>query len=103
MTTSAGTVERQFLVLHDRDNTITALRDLSEGEKITVNPGSAEGAITLRETIPYAHKFAGTFIPKGGDVIKYGEVIGMATQDIQPGEHVHVHNVESKRARGGAS
>jgi altronate dehydratase small subunit len=33
-------------------------------------------------------------------VIKYGETIGLATSDISPGEHVHVHNVEGQRGRG---
>ena len=103
MTTSANTPEPQFLVLHARDNTVTALRDLSEGEEIVVEPGSESGRITLRQDIPYAHKFARAVIPKGGEVIKYGEVIGASTQDIQPGDHVHVHNVESKRARGETS
>lgn len=39
-------------------------------------------------------------IPKGGEIIKYGEIIGRATANIEPGEHVHVHNVESLRGRG---
>jgi altronate dehydratase small subunit len=33
-------------------------------------------------------------------VIKYAEVIGVASRPISVGEHVHVHNVESVRARG---
>jgi altronate dehydratase small subunit len=90
----------QYLVLHDRDNTVTALKDLSRGEEIVVEGGSEGGRITLSQDIPYAHKFSRAVIPKGQDVFKYGEVIGVATQDIQPGDHVHVHNVESKRARG---
>ncbi|VFS54652.1 Uncharacterised protein [Leminorella grimontii] len=34
------------------------------------------------------------------EVYKYGESIGRATQAIELGEHVHVHNVESERGRG---
>ena len=59
--------------------------------------------MVVRQDISYAHKFARQFIPKGADVKKYGEVIGIATDDIQPGMHVHVHNVDSKRARGGVA
>ena len=33
-------------------------------------------------------------------VRKYGEIIGLATKDIQQGEYVHVHNIESCRGRG---
>ena len=36
-------------------------------------------------------------IPKGGQIVKYGEPVGIATADIAPGEHVHVHNVVSGR------
>lgn len=92
--------ESKSLLLHEKDNTVTALQDLTKGEEITVDPDVRTGGIVLREHIQYAHKFARTFIPKGTDVLKYGEVIGVSTVDIHPGEHVHVHNVESYRARG---
>lgn len=39
-------------------------------------------------------------IKKGEYCYKYGEVIGDATEDIHPGDHVHVHNLESTRGRG---
>jgi altronate dehydratase small subunit len=32
--------------------------------------------------------------------MKYGEIIGKATTDIKPGQHVHVHNVAGTRGRG---
>ena len=50
--------------------------------------------------IPAGHKFAIQPIRKGEKVFKYGEVIGLATQDIQMGQYVHVHNIESCRGRG---
>ena len=96
--------ERSCIVLHEKDNTVTALKDLARGEQITLDSEADKtGRITLKQDIPYAHKFARAFIPKGADVIKYGEVIGLTIADIHPGDHVHVHNVESKRARGVAS
>jgi len=95
--------ERQFLLLHEKDNTLTAIKDLARGTDIRFGPDTEGGRITLRQRIPYAHKFARTLIPKCTDVIKYGEVIGIATSDIRSGDHVHVHNVESKRLRGGGS
>ena len=45
--------------------------------------------------IPFGHKLALAAIPAGEHVIKYGHPIGSATSDIQPGEHVHVHNVKT--------
>ena len=45
--------------------------------------------------IPKGHKYALTDIKKGEYIIKYGEIIGKATQDIKKGEWVHTHNVKS--------
>ena len=47
------------------------------------------------EKIPAGHKYALRAIAKGEYVIKYGEIIGRATQDIAQGEWVHTHNVKS--------
>ena len=47
------------------------------------------------EKIPAGHKFALRDIKQGDYVIKYGEIIGKATQDIPQGEWVHTHNVKS--------
>ena len=51
--------------------------------------------LTGTETIPAGHKYALCEIKKGETVIKYGEIIGRATSDIQKGEWVHTHNVKS--------
>ena len=45
--------------------------------------------------IPAGHKFALKDIKKGEYVIKYGEVIGRAKEDIKEGDWVHTHNVKS--------
>ncbi|MEL7569849.1 MAG: UxaA family hydrolase, partial [Eubacteriaceae bacterium] len=50
--------------------------------------------------IPYGHKVAVIAINKGELINKYGEEIGIASKDITPGEHVHVHNLDSMRGRG---
>ena len=47
------------------------------------------------DKIPAGHKYALKDIAKGEYVIKYGEIIGRASQDIQEGEWVHTHNVKS--------
>jgi altronate hydrolase len=43
--------------------------------------------------VPSGHKVALVDIPRGTHVRKYGEVIGVATDDIAAGSHVHVHNL----------
>ena len=50
-----------------------------------------------RNDIPIGHKVALMNIKKGDTIIKYGEDIGRAIADISKGEHVHVHNVKTKR------
>jgi len=92
---------KKYIVLDPSDNTATALVDLHKGEALSLEPGNeVGGSLTLREPIPFAHKFAIAAIPRGGAVRKYGQVIGEATQDIHPGDYVHIHNVVSKRTRG---
>ena len=92
---------KKYIFLHPCDNTATALVDLQEGETLYLEDLGAESrAVTLREPIPFAHKFAIAEIPQGGAVRKYGQPIGEATRDIQVGDYVHIHNVVSKRTRG---
>ncbi|MDQ0338300.1 altronate dehydratase small subunit [Caldalkalibacillus uzonensis] len=89
--------------MKDNDNVATAVRDLSKGEKGRVKINQGEMAeVDLLDDIPFGHKFALLDIPKGASVIKYGEEIGIATQDIHCGEHVHIHNVDSVRGKGTA-
>jgi (2R)-sulfolactate sulfo-lyase subunit alpha len=47
--------------------------------------------------IPIGHKVALADIRNGDTVLKYGQDIGKAVADIGKGEHVHVHNLKTKR------
>ncbi|KKI90617.1 D-galactarate dehydratase [Bacillus sp. SA1-12] len=83
------------------DDVAVALEDIPSGTEVVVNVSKEQTArITLYSKIAFGHKFAVTNIKKGSDILKYGEVIGRATRDIQKGEHVHVHNLEGTRGRG---
>ncbi len=99
MNTRNEHIDQKFILLHPKDNTITALMDLSIGEELIIEDQGKQERITLRDPVAYAHKAARIHVSKGSDVVKYGEVIGVATDNIQPGDHVHVHNVDSKRAK----
>jgi altronate dehydratase len=81
--------QRTFLRLHPSDNVVVALEELHERTAI-------EG-VTVRQTIRRGHKVCTHPIKKGEIVRKYGQVIGWAASDIEPGEHVHVHNVELQK------
>jgi altronate dehydratase small subunit len=93
-------MRRDAIVIKRQDNVATAIRDIEEGKMATV--GIEDDTLIVRaiQPIPLGHKLALRRMQSGEDILKYGTVIGRATKDIQVGEHVHVHNVESTRARG---
>lgn len=93
-------MKRDAIVIHERDNVATALRDLEAGASAAVGRGDAIAAVVLADAIEFGHKFAVRPIAAGEDIVKYGEIIGRATAAIATGAHTHVHNVESLRGRG---
>ncbi len=82
--------------VHERDNVAVVLSPLRAGDWLRLQGQE----IVARQAIPFGHKIALTEIAKDAPVIKYGEIIGQAGQPIHPGEHVHVHNFDSRRGRG---
>lgn len=92
---------RQLLhVIDPRDNVAIVLADLSSGAKVPLEGPEGSDEIEIRQDIPFGHKVAIKAVELGEHVIKYGESIGAATQDIVAGDHVHTHNLESLRGRG---
>ena len=88
------------IMIKKQDNVATALRDIQPKEKIIIGIGDRSQQILVQENIPYGHKFAAKDILKGDNILKYGEIIGRATQNITSGSHAHVQNIESLRGRG---
>ena len=87
----------RVFTIHEKDNVTTNVADeIPKGTDVEIG-GTV---VQARDEIPYGHKMATKPISKGDPVIKYGLSIGSALEDIQPGNHVHVHNVESNRGRG---
>jgi hypothetical protein len=86
----------RVLVISGRDNVATALEALRPGQQVE----AGEHRIIVRDEVPSGHKVALKRITAGDPVLKYGSTIGEATADIEPGAHVHVHNVSSRRGRG---
>jgi altronate hydrolase len=76
-----------LLKIHRLDNVAVALRTLVKGEH--------SGETVAVGDIPAGHKIALQNLSKGDAVVKYGYPIGVATAEIQPGEHVHVQNMAS--------
>ncbi|WP_367348501.1 UxaA family hydrolase [Sphingobium yanoikuyae] len=73
------------------DDVAVALRDLEARERVSVRGD----VIEIRTPIARGHKFAVRPIRQGAPVRRYRAPIGLALQDIAPGDHVHVHNVRT--------
>jgi len=82
--------------LHPRDNVAVARVPLVRGQQLRF--GGLR--VTVAEPVPFAHKVALERIEAGGAVIRFGQEIGRATKGIEPGMHVHVHNVGLKTRAG---
>ena len=89
------TIDDAIIVMAADDSVATALEALSNGREFDV----AGRTVALTEDIAFGHKFALRPLEADDPIHKYGEVIGRATRPIAAGEWVHVHNVESIRAR----
>ena len=85
------TLDPSFLRLHATDNIAIAKRGVEEGTPFELDAG--EPAIVTRDLIPLGHKVAVRQILQNEPVRKFGQLIGYATCDIQPGQWVHSHNL----------
>jgi altronate hydrolase len=72
------------LRLNARDNIIVAVDP--------VTPGCAVDGVTATARIQRGHKMAAQAIAKGQPILKFGQIIGFASEDIAPGSHVHTQN-----------
>lgn len=93
-------MRRDAIAIKKADNVATAFRDIPAGGDVPVGVEDESIVIRVNQGIPAGHKLALKPIQPGEDILKYGTVIGRATTAIRAGDHVHVHNVESTRARG---
>jgi altronate dehydratase len=73
------------------DNCATALDDIIINTELQID----EISIRLNQYIPLGHKFALQNIKKGELIKKYGQIIGITTQDIKMGDWIHTHNLKS--------
>lgn len=87
--TKLPTAENSTIHLHSSDNIAIARVPVSEGLTLRV----AGRELRARTAIPAGHKVAVRRIAAGENIIRYGQVMGRARSLIEPGEHVHTHNV----------
>ena len=81
-------------LIDEKDNVATAVADCVAGDDLTIKLGGKETHYTCNQDIPFGHKIVLSDIQRGNEIIKYGEAIGSASQDIQKGDWVHTHNTK---------
>jgi (2R)-sulfolactate sulfo-lyase subunit alpha len=89
------------LLVHDRgDNVgVVVVEGVRAGEELfgVVLDGDAEFWVTAAGDTAIGHKIALADLEAGADAIKYGQVIGRIITPVRRGDHVHTHNLKTKR------
>ena len=81
------------IFIDPRDVVVTLAAPVKAGDAVAYTDGGEKKTVVARQEIAVFHKMAVKPVKKGGRVVKYGELIGVASADILPGDHVHTHNV----------
>ena len=90
----------QLLVHDHRDNVgVVVVENLSKGDEMlcVVTEDNSDFTLVAQEDVPIGHKVALQDLGEGDTVVKYGEDIGNIVSAAARGEHVHVHNLKTKR------
>jgi altronate dehydratase small subunit len=92
--------KKRALILGPKDNVASVLEEVFSEDDIVVQGRDEIRLLQAVEDIPFGFKVAIADICQGDVVIKYGEAIGRASNNIQKGALVHIHNIEGARGRG---
>ena len=77
------------LCLNPNDDVLITLRDIAAGTALS----AGSSTVVTAAPIPAGHKVAVRQIAAGTPVRRYNQIIGFASRQISPGDHVHVHNL----------
>jgi (2R)-sulfolactate sulfo-lyase subunit alpha len=89
-----------FLVHEDGDSVgVVVIEGVKAGAELTGWVMAQDRTVRMKvlNDIPIGHKVALADLAVGGSVIKYGVNIGKVVAAIRKGEHVHVHNLKTRR------
>jgi (2R)-sulfolactate sulfo-lyase subunit alpha len=96
-----GVMTAPHLLVHNKKDTVgvVVVEGLKAGTNMTcvVTANNSSFRLKSKMAVPIGHKIALVDIKKGDTVMKYGQDIGKTVADIKKGEHVHVHNLKTKR------
>lgn len=84
-------MNNKILQINENDNVVVAIKNLKREDKIIFK----DTEIEINSEIPVGHKIAIKNINIGENIIKYGEIIGKAIDNINIGDHVHTDNVKT--------
>jgi (2R)-sulfolactate sulfo-lyase subunit alpha len=90
----------QLLVHHKPDNVgVIVVEGVSARQELfgVCLEDNSDFRVTTNHDVPIGHKVALTDLAEGQDVIKYGQVIGRLIASVKQGDHVHTHNLKTKR------
>jgi len=82
---------KAIIKLHATDNVAIAMKDLMANDVVTVD----DVELTLTEDVNKGHKIALCDLTKDQHIIKYGDPIGFALNDIKQGSWVHTHTIKT--------
>ena len=77
-------MSKKALKFLEKDNVVVALENLAAGDTLLIN--GVECDISANVDIPQGHKLATEDIPKGANIVKYGHVVGFASEEIKKGD-----------------
>src|SRR5262245_5493273 len=89
------TAENSVIQLHPSDNVAVARVPVPAGSELRVNGFT----VTTQDAIPAGHKVALRAVAPGEILLRYGQAIGRAKSAIEPGRHVHTHNLSFEELR----
>ncbi len=89
------------LLVHDKNDNVgvVVVEGLTAGTEMlcVVTEDNSDFRMTALDDIPIGHKVALVDLKTGDTATKYGEDIGKMIGDAGKGNHVHVHNLKTKR------
>ena len=94
-------MSRPDLIIHDeKDNVgVVVIETTKKGQDCSAWIMENDKTVNIQsaDEIPLGHKIAMVDLNEGDTIIKYGHDIGKVVKSIKKGEHVHVHNVKTKK------
>jgi (2R)-sulfolactate sulfo-lyase subunit alpha len=94
-------METPHLLIHDKKDScgVVVVEGLKAGTNMfcVIIEDDSTTHLTAKQDVPIGHKVALKDLKSGETVWKYGEDIGITTANVGEGEHLHVHNMKTKR------